>query len=53
MFGGEIVWSALPWVAEMHGCEDLDTLCELLVAVRAHRIEAAKLNAGRENEQGI
>lgn len=41
-FGGEIDWSAVPWIAEMKGCNDLDTLCELLLAIRAHRFEAMK-----------
>lgn len=46
MLGGEIEWSAVPWIAEMHGCDDLDTLCELLMTIRAHRIEAMQARTG-------
>jgi hypothetical protein len=53
MFGGEINWAALPWVAEMKGCEDIDRLCELLVTVREHRREFAELNRSTNLEQGI
>lgn len=42
MFGGEINWPALPWIAHMHGCDDLDTLCALLLAMRDRRIELDK-----------
>jgi hypothetical protein len=41
-FGGEIQWNAVPWVAELHGCNDLDTLCALLVGIRNHRAQAMR-----------
>lgn len=41
-FGGEIQWAAVPWVAEMYGCDDLDTLCRLLGHVRNHRARALR-----------
>lgn len=34
MMGGDISWPALPWIAEMLGCDDLDTLCFLLLTIR-------------------
>lgn len=36
---GDIEWSAVPLMAEMLGCDDLDGLTAGLVAIRAHRNE--------------
>lgn len=36
---GEVNWSALPFIAEMFGCDDLDGFVAALVAIRAHRNE--------------
>jgi hypothetical protein len=42
IFGGEIEWTALPWVAEMLGCDDIETLTDLLGTIRTHRYDAMK-----------
>jgi hypothetical protein len=43
LMGGEINWTALPWMAELLGCDDLDGLVDLLVTTREH------LRPGDEN----
>lgn len=37
--GGEIHWPALPWLAEMYGCDDFDSFVAMLVLIRTHRQE--------------
>jgi hypothetical protein len=32
--GGEIRWESLPWIAQWMGCEDMDTLVPMLIAIR-------------------
>jgi hypothetical protein len=41
-FGGDVQWAAMPWVAEMFGCDDLDALCALVGHVRNHRAQAMR-----------
>ncbi len=35
--GGQIDWSALPILAEIHGIDDIEMLSEQLIAIRSHQ----------------
>lgn len=46
MFGGEIDWAALPFVAELLGIDDLEMLAQQLLVIREFDEQRAKAARG-------